>query len=122
MVDNPPQHPLGDFALDRDGRVRADGEPRLTFSGIGVYHPMLFAGVARGTAARLAPLLRQAMEHDHVRGARHTGRWVDVGTPNDWQTSMPSSVPVRSEVRSMPTYFTISRCATRLVRVPIAPG
>ncbi|CUR76239.1 N-acetylmuramate alpha-1-phosphate uridylyltransferase MurU [Achromobacter xylosoxidans] len=81
MVDNPPQHPLGDFALDRDGRVRADGEPRLTFSGIGVYHPMLFAGVARGTAARLAPLLRQAMEHDHVRGARHTGRWVDVGTP-----------------------------------------
>ncbi|GAB1833185.1 hypothetical protein MyNCGM70_61070 [Achromobacter xylosoxidans] len=53
----------------------------MTFSGIGVYHPMLFAGVARGTAARLAPLLRQAMEHDHVRGARHTGRWVDVGTP-----------------------------------------
>lgn len=81
LVDNPPQHPQGDFTLQRDGRVGADGEPRLTFSGIGVYHPMLFAGVARGTAARLAPLLRQAMQQDRVRGARHTGRWVDVGTP-----------------------------------------
>lgn len=81
LVDNPPQHPAGDFALDRDGRVADDGEPRLTFSGIGVYHPMLFADVARGSAARLAPLLRQAMARDRVRGARHTGRWIDVGTP-----------------------------------------
>ncbi|MFH7112103.1 mannose-1-phosphate guanylyltransferase, partial [Achromobacter xylosoxidans] len=46
---------------------------------IGVYHPMLFVGVARGAAARLAPLLRQAMEHDHFRVASHTVRWVDVG-------------------------------------------
>ena len=53
----------------------------LTFSVIGVYHPMLFAGIARGTAARLAPLLRQAMEQGRVRGARHAGRWADIGTP-----------------------------------------
>lgn len=81
LVDNPPQHPAGDFVLGRDGRVADEGEPRLTFSGIGVYHPMLFADVARGSAARLAPLLRQAMARDRVRGARHSGRWIDVGTP-----------------------------------------
>ena len=41
LVDNPPHHPLGDFALT-DGLVQAQGKPRLTFSGIGLYHPDLF--------------------------------------------------------------------------------
>ncbi|SSW64067.1 N-acetylmuramate alpha-1-phosphate uridylyltransferase MurU [Achromobacter agilis] len=81
LVDNPVQHPAGDFHLAADGRVHAQGEPRLTFSGIGVYHPSLFADVVRGTAAPLAPLLRQAMARNLARGARHEGRWTDVGTP-----------------------------------------
>lgn len=81
LVDNPAQHPAGDFHLAADGRVHAQGEPRLTFAGIGVYHPSLFADVVRGTAAPLAPLLRQAMARDLARGARHAGRWTDVGTP-----------------------------------------
>ncbi len=81
LVDNPPQHPAGDFRLGADGSVHALGEPRLTFAGIGVYHPSLFADVPRGAAAPLAPLLRQAMARGLVRGARHTGKWTDVGTP-----------------------------------------
>ena len=36
LVDNPAHHPLGDFSLHGD-RVDDDGDPRLTFSGIGVY-------------------------------------------------------------------------------------
>jgi MurNAc alpha-1-phosphate uridylyltransferase len=43
LVDNPPHHPDGDFALDAQGRVHAAGESRLTFSGIGVYRPTLLA-------------------------------------------------------------------------------
>ncbi|KRC69315.1 D-glycero-alpha-D-manno-heptose 1-phosphate guanylyltransferase [compost metagenome] len=81
LVDNPVQHPAGDFHLTPDGRVHAEGEPRLTFAGVGVYHPSLFADVPRGAAAPLAPLLRQAMARDMARGARHPGRWTDVGTP-----------------------------------------
>ncbi|MPT59303.1 MAG: nucleotidyltransferase family protein [Alcaligenaceae bacterium] len=81
LVDNPVQHPAGDFHLAADGLVHAQGEPRLTFAGIGVYHPSLFADVVRGTAAPLAPLLRQAMARGLARGARHEGRWTDVGTP-----------------------------------------
>ncbi|MGY6272106.1 N-acetylmuramate alpha-1-phosphate uridylyltransferase MurU [Achromobacter denitrificans] len=81
LADNPVQHPAGDFHLSADGRVDSQGEPRLTFSGIGVYHPSLFADIAPGTAAPLAPLLRQAMARNLVRGARHQGRWTDVGTP-----------------------------------------
>ncbi|WP_295456580.1 N-acetylmuramate alpha-1-phosphate uridylyltransferase MurU [uncultured Thiodictyon sp.] len=79
LVENPPQHPQGDFALDRD-RVRRDGEPRYTFSGIGVYRPELFAGCAPGAFA-LAPLLRRAMDEDLAGGRLHRGHWYDIGTP-----------------------------------------
>jgi MurNAc alpha-1-phosphate uridylyltransferase len=78
LVPNPPQHPDGDFDL-QDGRVGVS--PRLTFSGIGIYRPELFASVERGKPAKLAPLLREAMSADRVSGQTHTGRWVDVGTP-----------------------------------------
>ncbi|WP_312431786.1 N-acetylmuramate alpha-1-phosphate uridylyltransferase MurU [Achromobacter sp.] len=81
LVDNPAHHPAGDFVLTDDGHVLAQGEPRLTFAGVGVYHPSLFADVPRGEAAPLAPLLRQAMDQDQVHGDRHAGRWTDVGTP-----------------------------------------
>jgi MurNAc alpha-1-phosphate uridylyltransferase len=82
LVPNPAHHPDGDFAL-QNGRVldTAGVSPRLTFSGIGLYRPELFASVERGKRGRLAPLLREAMAADRVSGEVHTGRWVDVGTP-----------------------------------------
>ncbi len=79
LVDNPPHHLLGDFAL-ADGRVQAQGEPRLTFSGIGLYHPELFRDCQPG-AFPLAPLLRAAMARSRVTGAYHAGIWLDIGTP-----------------------------------------
>ena len=79
LVDNPPQHPQGDFALEQ-GRVREDGAERLTFSGIGIYRRSLFAGLD-DTPAPLAPLLREAMARDAVSGEHFTGHWFDVGTP-----------------------------------------
>jgi MurNAc alpha-1-phosphate uridylyltransferase len=79
LVSNPPQHPDGDFAL-HDGRV-IDGEPRLTFSGIGIYQPALFAGIPRGSIAPLAPLLRAQIALGKVSGEHHAGLWADVGTP-----------------------------------------
>lgn len=82
LVDNPPHHPQGDFTLC-ERRVLAggiDGLPRLTFSGIGLYHPELFAGCAPG-AFPLAPLLRSAMARGLVSGTHHRGAWIDIGTP-----------------------------------------
>jgi MurNAc alpha-1-phosphate uridylyltransferase len=92
MVPNPVQHPKGDFVLAPDGRLRPDGDPRLTFSGIGVYRPRLLhgwrsvIGQAPGTEAqpprfKLAPLLRAAMADGRISGQFHAGRWTDVGTP-----------------------------------------
>lgn len=80
MVDNPTQHPNGDFALI-DGQVRVEGESKLTFSGVGVYHPNIFKEIVRGHAAKLAPLLRTAMTKGWVTGVKHCGVWHDIGTP-----------------------------------------
>ena len=80
MVDNPAQHPGGDFALD-SGRVALAGKNKLTFSGIGVYQPALFKDVAPGSVAKLAPLLNQAIAAGKVSGEHYQGVWVDVGTP-----------------------------------------
>lgn len=79
LVENPPHHPAGDFVLEGD-RVLDEGESRLTFSGIGVYHPDLFRGCRPG-AFPLAPLLREAMRQGQVSGERYSGNWHDVGTP-----------------------------------------
>ena len=92
LVDNPAQHPRGDFALRDDGSIASDGEPRLTFAGIGVYRPSLFdawrdiIGEASGVDEdpprfKLAPLLRAAMARGAVTGEHHRGQWTDVGTP-----------------------------------------
>jgi MurNAc alpha-1-phosphate uridylyltransferase len=79
MVDNPPHHPQGDFSLVA-GRLAQQGPMRLTFSGIGLYRPELFAGCKPG-AFPLAPLLRQAMDEDRVTGEYYPGMWSDIGTP-----------------------------------------
>ena len=79
LVDNPPEHPQGDFML-QGARVLDEGAPRLTFSGIGVYRRDLFRGCQPGRFP-LAPLLRAAMEQGLVSGEYYTGAWRDIGTP-----------------------------------------
>lgn len=83
LVDNPVQHPAGDFVLanDRVSDKTGNDAVALTFAGIGVYRPSLFKDLAIGEPAKLAPLLRTAMSSHCVSGIHHTGRWEDVGTP-----------------------------------------
>ncbi|GAA5585231.1 N-acetylmuramate alpha-1-phosphate uridylyltransferase [Acinetobacter calcoaceticus] len=83
LVDNPKQHPEGDFTLF-DGRTftfdqDVTGE-NLTFSGVSVIHPKLFDGLELGKRP-LAPLLKQAMQNQKISGEKLKGAWVDVGTP-----------------------------------------
>ncbi len=83
LVPNPPQHPRGDFFLHQ-GRLAAEGEPRYTYSGLGLYHPDLFAH-CHGGRFPLAPLLRAAMPSGDISGELYTGNWSDVGTPERLQ-------------------------------------
>lgn len=80
MVDNPSQHPDGDFSLEA-GKVSDQGSCKLTFSGVGVYRPELFVDIERGQAEKLAPLLRLAMIKGLVTGEHYQGVWHDIGTP-----------------------------------------
>jgi MurNAc alpha-1-phosphate uridylyltransferase len=80
LVANPPHHPEGDFSL-RGAEVDPDSEPKLTFSGIGLYRPELFKSIQSGSKGQLAPLLRAAMARKQVSGEVHRGVWHDVGTP-----------------------------------------
>ena len=79
LVDNPPHHPEGDFAL-KGGQVRSGGGRRLTFSGIAVFTPRLFGGLAPGRRA-LRPVLERAIAAEQVGGERYAGLWFDIGTP-----------------------------------------
>ena len=92
LVDNPPHHPNGDFALLDDGRVDANAGPKLTFAGIGVYRPAVLEGWRDHVAGdagtqqtpprfKLAPLLKAAMARGLVDATHHRGEWTDVGTP-----------------------------------------
>ncbi len=80
LIDNPPQHPKGDFAIE-DGYLKNTGVQMLTFSGVGVYHPHLFANIVKGQPAKLAPLLRKAIENNAATAQYYQGVWHDIGTP-----------------------------------------
>lgn len=80
LAANPPHHPAGDFCL-RQGVLALDGEPRLTFCGIGAYHPELFTPLAPGDRCSLASLLRAPISRGRVGGEQYHGQWLDVGTP-----------------------------------------
>ncbi len=80
LVNNPPQHPNGDFAV-QDGMLKNMGKQMLTFSGVGVYHPALFAEIVKGQPAKLAPLLRKAIDSNSATAQYYQGVWHDIGTP-----------------------------------------
>lgn len=92
LVPNPAHKPEGDFAIDADGGALNDapaGSTRHTFSTIALYRRALFEppwcdilpGNPQGTAAPLAPLLRQAIAAGRVSAELYEGAWTDVGTP-----------------------------------------
>lgn len=95
LVDNPPQHSNGDFAIEinepqssdvnandiKVGPLKNHGSQMLTFSGVGVYHPDLFAGIVQGEPAKLAPLLRWAISEGKATAEHYQGVWHDIGTP-----------------------------------------
>ena len=78
LVKNPEHHPQGDFSL-KNAIIQNKADKKYTFSGIGIYHPDLFANISPGKT-RLAPILRQAMENKRITGELYSGFWADIGT------------------------------------------
>lgn len=86
LIDNPAHHPGGDFCLQDNGLLSLACEEKLTFSGIGVYDPDLFADVASDQPLKLKPILSEAIGNDQVSGEYFNGFWLDIGTPARLQT------------------------------------
>lgn len=90
LVDNPDHHLGGDFALCSGERVRYPGEDvssTLTFSGISVMRPEIFALYpAASESFPLRDVLRSGIEAGCVSGERFTGVWWDVGTVERLET------------------------------------
>jgi len=96
LVNNPAQHPRGDFTLGLPGDLelgaaaasamrravlpRDAGGQSFTFSGLATYHPAFFAGLPAGKRP-LKPLLDGCIAAGQMAGSHWTGRWTDVGTP-----------------------------------------
>ena len=93
LVDNPPQHPEGDFLLEGGvvtGYRGSSDKTQLTYSGIAIFHPHFFEGIRPGRLP-LAPILFQAADHGELSGEHYQGSWSDVGTPERLEhlTDMP---------------------------------
>lgn len=85
MVNNPDWHGRGDFALVGN-QVRLEGEPMLTYSNLGLFHPDFFACVTPGTKLPMLPLLQRAIKAGKIKGSRYDGLWDNIGTPSQLST------------------------------------
>ena len=85
LVPNPHFHPRGDFGLGADGLGLADTTgpdgQRWTYANIALLRAEMFAGIAPGTKAPLAPLLYAGMRARRIGAEVWRGRWDNVGTP-----------------------------------------
>ena len=85
LVPNPHFHPAGDFGLGADGLGLADSTgpdgQRWTYANIALLRAAMFAGIAPGTQAALAPLLYAGMRARQIGAEIWRGRWENVGTP-----------------------------------------
>jgi N-acetyl-alpha-D-muramate 1-phosphate uridylyltransferase len=81
MVPNPAYHPNGDFAL-RAGQLALEGA-RLTFGNIALYRTSLFGELPRGEAFKILPLYQEWIGRGWASGEIHTGRWANVGSPDE---------------------------------------
>lgn len=80
LVDNPPQHPNGDFGLEPTSGCLSISQPAYTFSGIALYKKQFFAGLEPG-ARPLAPLILEHIANSQLEGLIYNGVWHDIGTP-----------------------------------------
>ena len=81
MVPNPEHNLGGDFSVSAARlREKQANQPNYTYSGIGIYHPQLFAHSTSG-AFSVVPLIKQAIANQHAAAQVYDGLWSDVGTP-----------------------------------------
>ena len=78
LVNNPEHNPKGDFSLT-SGLLSQAEQNKFTYSGIGIYHPSLFANL-KLESKPLRPLLLSVIATQQASGEIYPGQWFDIGT------------------------------------------
>lgn len=78
VLPNPPDHPLGDFALQGHELTCPEQDRPYTFAGIGLYSPALFEGWPIQPQGIL-PLICSPKARGRVTGEIFEGLWHNVG-------------------------------------------
>lgn len=88
LVHNPVHNPSGDFLVSESGCLQnkplSSKDESQTYSGISIFHPLLFASLSRSSGA-LGPFLRQWADQALLQASVYDGYWLDVGTPERLQ-------------------------------------
>ena len=74
----------GDFHLEKDGSIIRRQEREVApfvFTGIYMVHPRIFKGAPEGKFS-MNVLFDKAIAEDRLRGVRHDGIWMEVGSPD----------------------------------------
>lgn len=80
LVNNPAHNPKGDFSISETSLLSPDSsDSKFTYSGIGIYHPLLFKDCSSGKFS-VVPLLKKAMLNQQISGQHFVGKWDDIGT------------------------------------------
>lgn len=79
LVNNPEHNPDGDFAF-KQNQLCSSADNKLTFSGIGLYRKSVFGSLNDGKRP-LGPVLKSLIANADLEGIKHSGKWIDVGTP-----------------------------------------
>ncbi len=84
LVSNPSFHPDGDYHLNAMNHVCVNGEPKLTYGSIALFHPDLFVGFKPGKRG-IDEVFRAAIEKNQITGEHFQGPWMNIGTPAQLQ-------------------------------------
>ncbi len=79
MVDNPSQHPDGDFSILENGMLSTQGV-KLTYSSVALFSPRFFESLPAGPMP-LRNLFLDGIKEGIVTGEYFSGLWADIGTP-----------------------------------------
>lgn len=80
LVANQPHHPRGDFAITPEGLAANAGEPRWTWTCIGLFRAALFATAQPRQKIRLRHFLDLGIAQGRISAELYDGPWTDVGT------------------------------------------
>ncbi len=84
LTGNPDHNPGGDFSISPSGKLQPAGRHALTFMGVSVWQPSVFADLAEGKRP-LRPIIDALLAEQKITAEAFQGQWWDIGTPERLQ-------------------------------------